>query len=134
MFDTGLEIASFVFNWIATIITIACYLPQTIKTMICKQTSDLSKWFFIFSFGCSVAWIIGAFISLFNYIEQSLPIGEILLLTLPVIVSNVIGLIASMIVLVIKLNNMSKAHKQNITEKQYCELIKYKKSKVIEKL
>lgn len=135
MFDTTLEIVSFVFSWLATIITIACYLPQTIKTMITKHTYSLSKWFFILGFLCSLAWIIGGIISIFVYLDQNSSMSDALLLSLPVIFTNVIGLISNLIVLIIKINNIKKAKKNNLTEEQFCTKFYNKKhSKIIDKL
>lgn len=121
MFNTPLEIFSFIFGWIATIITVACYLPQTIKTIITKDTAALSKWFFILGFSSSLAWVIGGFVSIFVYLDQGNSINEALLISLPVIVTNIIGIISNLIVLVIKLKNIKKAKQENITEKEYCQ-------------
>ena len=127
MFDTPLSLFVFIFGWITTIITIACYIPQAIKTAITKNTTGISKWFFIFGFSCSVAWVILGISGIFSSLEQGSDISSSLLVNLPVVITNMIGLICQSIVLIYKIINVRNAKKNNMSETEYCN--KFRKSK-----
>lgn len=103
-----------IWSWFGAIMTILCYLPQTVKTILTRNTVGLSRWFFILGFLCSVGWIMG---SLFSGIAN--PTFDAL--SMAVLISNIIGLLCNFIIMLIKCVNAYQAKKSGITEQAYCE-------------
>lgn len=103
-----------IWSWFGAIMTILCYLPQTVKTILTRNTVGLSRWFFILGFLCSVGWIMG---SLFSGIAN--PTFDAL--SLAVLISNIIGLLCNFIIMWIKCLNVYRAKRAKLTEHIYCE-------------
>ena len=125
MFDTPYSIAQFIIGILGAITTITCFLPQGIKTFLTKDTSGLSKWFFISALISSAFWLtIGGMTiaspAYFNEGDWSSAIAS----GLPSVLTNVFTVFINVGVLFIKLNNINKAKKMNISEAEYCNKIR----------
>ncbi len=124
MFETPFEIAQFIIGLLGALTTIACFLPQGIKTFITKNTAGLSKWFFICALASSIFWItLGSMAIASPYIyndTSSSAIANGLSAGLPPIITNVITIIINTMILIIKIRNMHAAKKAGISETEYC--------------
>lgn len=133
--STPYDIAQFVIGILGALTTIACFVPQGIKTLITKDTSGLSKWFFIFALISSMFWFsIGAMAICNPFINATT--GEIIsqaainngiLAGLPPIITNVVTVFVNVSILTIKLINIKKAKNKKMSEIEYCLWIKNKK-------
>lgn len=121
MFNTPVQITLFIVGILGAMTTIGCFIPQAIKTIITKDTSGLSKWFFIIAVFSSILWLgIGA-LNIGNGIyDTNIGWENGLLAGLPPILTNVVTIVTNSIVLVIKLHNIKMSKKFNITEQEYC--------------
>lgn len=124
MFDTPFQIAQFIIGLFGAITTIACFLPQGIKTFLSKNTAGLSKWFFICALTSSAFWLaLGSMAIASPYLYNSQDLNAIangLSAGLPPIITNVITVIINAGILIIKINNMKNAKKEGISETEYC--------------
>lgn len=136
MFNTPIAIALFVVGLLGSLTTIFCFLPQSIKTFVTRDTSGLSKWFFIIANISSLFWISIGTLSILNSYDQGFGYEIGLNAGLPSILTNVITIILNIITLVIKIQNIIRAKKENISEFDYCKKnqVNVKKSKFINKL
>lgn len=128
MFSSPYSIAQFIIGIFGAITTITCFLPQGIKTFVSKDTSGLSKWFFISALISSLFWLtIGSMTiaspAYFNEGDWASAISS----GLPPIITNIFTVVINTIVLFIKYKNISNAKKQKITETEYCNLIRKNK-------
>ena len=133
MFNTPYSIAQFIIGILGAITTITCFLPQGIKTFLSKDTSGLSKWFFISALVSSAFWLtIGAMtIASPIYSNQgnsSSAWSSAIASGLPSIITNIFTVIINTTILFIKLSNMNKAKKMNINEAEYCNKIRKNKA------
>lgn len=121
MFNTPVQITLFVVGLLGAMTTIGCFIPQAIKTIITRDTSGLSKWFFIIAVFSSILWLgIGA-LNIGNGIyDTNIGWENGLLAGLPPILTNVVTIVTNSIVLAIKLYNIEKSKKLNITEQEFC--------------
>ncbi|MGL4951622.1 MAG: SemiSWEET family sugar transporter [Mycoplasma sp.] len=127
MFDTPVKIALFIFGLFGALTTIGCFVPQGIKTLITRDTSGLSKWFFIIALTSSAFWLLIGSLSIVDG-AQSNAIWNGILAGLPSIITNVVTVIINSTILMVKLRNMSESKKQGITEQEYCNRLSAKNS------
>lgn len=132
MFDTPFKIAQFIIGLLGAITTVTCFVPQGIKTLITRDTSGLSKWFFISAIISSFFWLsIGSLAIAHPFVEghgvDGLANG--LSSGLPSIITNVITLVINITILTIKLTNIYNAKKLNMDEALYCNQIRKNKLK-----
>lgn len=100
-------------SWFGAIITIFCYIPQTIKTVFTWSTHSLSKWFFILGFMSSCGWILG---SVASFVVN----GGFSQLDIAVLVANIFGFICNLVLIIYKMINIKRAKKLKLTEQDYC--------------
>lgn len=81
-----------IISTIAATLTTVSFLPQAVKVLISKQTEALSFWMYLL-------FTIGVFFWL---------IYGLLILSYPLIISNIITFILSIIILIIKIINFYK--------------------------
>lgn len=127
MFQTPYQIIQFIIGLLGAITTIACFIPQGIKTFLSKDTSGLSKWFFITSLICSLFWLtLGSMAIASPWVHHDLSsaaVANALSAGLPPIITNVVTLLIDIGILIIKVNNINKAKALNMTEADYCNTI-----------
>tara|TARA_Y100000389_G_scaffold83564_2_gene80156 strand:+ start:905 stop:1174 length:270 start_codon:yes stop_codon:yes gene_type:complete len=81
-----------IISTIAATLTTVSFLPQAVKVLITRQTEALSLWMYLlFTIGVSFWLIYG-----------------LLILSYPLIISNIITFILSVIILIIKIINFYK--------------------------
>ncbi len=118
MFDTPYNIALFTIGIISSLITIVGWFPQAIKTFKTHDTSGISLAFYSLIYISSIFWIIYAFLALF------IPGGDkatTIPSSLPVLITNLVAIVLNTIILMIKIKNIMKAKKLNITEREYID-------------
>ncbi len=121
-------IAQLIIGVLGSLTTILCFLPQGIKTFITKDTSGLSKWFFISALISSFFWFaIGAMTIAAPVYYENGDLPSAIAAGIPSILTNVITVIINFIILVIKLTNMHHAKKEGISEHEYCNRFKIDK-------
>lgn len=133
--STPYDIIQFTIGILGAITTIACFIPQCIKTLITKDTSGLSKWFFIFALVSSIFWfciggmsIANPFINIeSNGVVSQTAINNGILAGLPPIITNVVTFIVNICILTIKLINIKNAKNKKISEIEYCLQLKKEK-------
>lgn len=123
MFTTAYEIAFLIIGIFGSLTTIFAFIPQFIKTMITKDTSGLSLWFFIIALISSLFWLTTGSLSIASpfingFDEVTIP--SAIASGLPSIITNIITLVTNSIILIIKINNMKKAKALNMSEQDYC--------------
>ncbi len=142
MFSSPVQIVNFVISLLCSIVTIGYCVPQGLKTVLSRDTSALSKWYFIFSIVSSTLWIsLGVFAICTPFIMQeydglsySTKVAQGLNAGLASIITNTIGILIYVVILAIKISNQRKAKKLNMTEIDYCRQVLQTRKHKAEKL
>lgn len=113
----------FIIGLLGSITTIACFLPQCIKTIKTRDTSGLSLLFFLIAILSSIFWLIYGGLNIYITLKHENNVSNALRNGLPIILTNIITIVINTIIIFIKVNNISKAKKNNITEHEYCNRI-----------
>lgn len=109
--------------WFAVLLSFVLLIPGVIHIAKTKNTTGISKWMYILYPLCSVVWFTYAILLIF---QRKINVAEVV----GMVVSEVIGTILSLWILIVKLQNMSKARKQHMTEYDwYRAYVKQKKEK-----
>lgn len=136
MFQTPVQIFLLIFGILGALTTILCFVPQTIKTVISRDTSGLSKWFFIIALTSSFFWLCIGSLNIVNANTEG-NIANGLYAGLPLLITNVISVSLNVTTLFFKMQNIKKAAAQNLSEEEYCSIIskdRIRNSKLIKKL
>ncbi|MGL4948513.1 MAG: PQ-loop domain-containing transporter [Mycoplasma sp.] len=144
IFSSPIQIALFVFGILGAATTIGCFAPQGVKTVMTRDTSGLSKWFFIIALVSSVFWLLIGSLTIANGVIGTInEKGELvkdvtggIYAGLPSIITNVVTVCINTTIFIIKANNMKEAKKANMSEADYCRLLseKMKEKKIASKL
>ncbi len=117
MFATSYEIIQFIVGLIGSLLTIACFVPQGIKTLKTKDTSGISLIFPIAALCSSVFWITSGVMIICNN-NSNLASG--LAGGIPIVLTNVVTSCINVVITIIKIKNVKNAKKMNLTEAEYC--------------
>ncbi len=131
MFSSPIQIVNFTISLVCSLITIINVIPQGLKTIWSRNTSGLSKYYFIFALvSCSLWLALGIFsictpfvLNEYKDLDFKTKLVQGLNAGLASIITNTVGIIIYIIILFIKINNLKKAKKLNISEIDYCKQI-----------
>lgn len=112
-FSLGILIVGF----ISAFLTIAVYIPQLIKTWKTKDTFGISLLMYIILQICAWLWVIYGILTLVK-----LGTGfDGLTAALPILITNATLAFIGMFMLFLKIRNLVRAKKLNMTEREYVD-------------
>lgn len=115
MFADQISIAIFIIGIISSVLIISCWIPQVMKIYKSKSTVSISLLFQLILFVGTSFWIIYGVLLFFQSGEMTDKIAA----ATPILLTNVIVLCFNIFITMIKLNNMKKAKKHNMSEQEY---------------
>jgi len=110
---------------IASLVTVSSCIPLTFRLAMKKQTTGLSAAFSIFIIIAGIFWLIYAGL-LYEQLKTAANITVAISASVPIIITNGMGIICHLINLMVKYQMINGAKKNNMTEKQFCDLFHQK--------
>lgn len=115
-----------VFGEISLITALLIFLPQIIKVIRTKNTSGSSLISYIIAFVCWMFWFIWANGFYFNCMAkgaEDIPKPLFMCQYMPVVISDTLAFVLSLILMIIKIRHVTLAKKMNVTELQLSEIL-----------
>lgn len=110
------QIVLITFGLIASLMLLFAFLPQTILTIRSRNTVALSLLMYLFGTSARFLFSLAAILTIVSYVWSN-DIGiNLYASTLPILICHGINLVLNSIVLIIKIINVKKSKKLNISE------------------
>jgi MtN3 and saliva related transmembrane protein len=83
-------------GFLAALLSVVCLVPQAVKSIVTKDTSSISFWMYLLYFFSVICWLIYG----------------ILLESRPIIIKNILVIILSGLILLLKIKNLNEEKKK----------------------
>ncbi len=130
MLNSPYGITQFAIGLLGSILTIACFVPQGIKTLKSRDTSGISVVFPISALVSSFFWMTSATMAIVHPVVfngGNYNLSAALISSLPIIITNLFIAVINFIVAPLKLKNLKTSKKLGISEYEYCQQYKLNK-------
>lgn len=122
----AINLAITILGYISTVLTIAVYVPQLVKTFRSKDTSGVSIVMYLILQVTAYTWVIYG--SLITYVQATTIDGDISA-GLPIVITNFVVALIGLGIVMLKIINLRNAKKLNLTERQYIDKMIAEKAK-----